>query len=139
MEDDKAVSSGYVHVGTRVDVELIDELGAGERMTFDIVSDQVADFSAGFLAAGTPLAKAILGQPAGAGVPYRVADVVEVRILRVTASTRTPDAAAAESRRAAVQEAVSRSNLEDAVRLALTVDVKWGDYDPEGIETGWDE
>jgi len=76
---------------------------------------------------------------AGAVVPYRVADVVELRILRITASTRTPDATAPEGRRSAVQEAVSRSNLEDAVRLALTVDVKWGDYDPEGIESGWAE
>ena len=29
--------------------------------------------------------------------------------------------------------------MEEMVRLALTVDVKWGDYDPEALESGWDK
>jgi hypothetical protein len=60
-----------------------------------------------------------------------------VRILSVKPSDRAPEAGAAEAREAALREAVNKSNLEDAVRLALTVDVKWGDYDPEGIEPNW--
>jgi hypothetical protein len=126
-----------VHVGTRVEVEMIDEAGGVERLAFDIVPERAADFSAGFLGARTPLAQAILGEPAGSVAPYALADVVAVRILSVEPSTRAPAPGAAEAREAALRGAVDRSNLEDAVRLALTVDVKWGDYDPEGIEPTW--
>jgi cell pole-organizing protein PopZ len=123
-----------VHIGTHVEVELLDESGGAEHMAFDIVPESAADFSKGFLGAGTPLARAILGEQPGRVVPYGLADIAAVRILSVVTSQRIPDDDAAAVRKAAVREAVSKSNLEDAVRLALTVDVKWGDYDPEGIE-----
>jgi Transcription elongation factor, GreA/GreB, C-term len=126
-----------VRVGTRVDVELVDDSGGAERLSFDIVPESAADFSAGFLGAATPLALAILGERAGSVVSYTLADVVAVRILSVKPSERAPEAGVAEAREAATREAVNKSNLEDAVRLALTVDVKWGDYDPEGIEPNW--
>jgi len=132
-----ASAAPRVKLGDRVEVELIAESGEAEQMAFDIVADKQADFAAGFLGAGTPLAQAILGQPVGAAVPYVRAGAVEVRILAATRSARrqAPDLAAA--REAAIQEAVSKANLEDAVRLALTVDVKWGDYDPEALASGW--
>ena len=126
-------------VGTLVEVELLDGSGGAEHLAFDIVPERDADFSAGFLGAGTQLAQAIAGKKAGSVVPYSLADVVAVRIISVYPSERTPEAGAAEAREAATREAVSKSNLEDAVRLALTVDVKWGDYDPEGLETNWSE
>lgn len=124
---------GLVALGTRVEVELVDEAGQGEVLAFDIVPDRAADFAAGFLGAGTPLAQAIMGRPAGSVVPYAVGDMAEARILSVVLSQRTADEEASSARQAAIQEAVDRSNLEEMVRLALTVDVKWGDYDPEGI------
>jgi hypothetical protein len=127
-----------VAVGTHVEVELITESGASEQMTFDLLPDQDADFAAGFLGAGTPLAQAILGQRAGSQVPYRAADVVAVSVLAVTPSVSVPSGDAAAKRQAVIDEAVSRSELADTLRLALTVDVKWGDYDPEGIEANWD-
>lgn len=126
-----------VHVGTHVEVELVDTSDRVERLAFDIVPESAADFAAGFLGAATPLARAILGEEAGRVVPYRLADVVAVRILSVGPSQRTPEAGAAVAREAMLREAVDKSNLEDAVRLALTVDVKWGDYDPEGLEPNW--
>jgi hypothetical protein len=126
-----------VHVGTRVEIELIDAAGGAERLAVDIVPESTADFSAGFLGAGTPLSQAILGETAGSTVPYTLADIVAVRILSVEPSRRAPAAGAAQAREAMLREAVDKSNLEDAVRLALTVDVKWGDYDPEGLEPGW--
>jgi hypothetical protein len=128
-----------VQVGARVEVELVNESGDTERLAFDLVPERAADFSAGFLGAGTPLAQAILGERAGSVVAYALADVVAVRILSVKPSDRSPAPGAAEARVAALREAVDKSNLEDAVRLALTVDVKWGDYDPEGIEPNWGE
>jgi hypothetical protein len=49
-----------------------------------------------------------------------------------------PDAGAAANRhaanrRAVIQGAVERSEALDMVRLALTVHVKWGSYDPDAI------
>jgi hypothetical protein len=127
-----------VRIGTHAEIELLSDSGEVERLAFDVVADEQADFAAGFLGAGTQLAQAILGQPAGATVPYAVADVVEVRILSVAPSERAPAPGAAAAREAAAQEAVSKANMEEMVRLALTVDVKWGDYDPEALEAGWD-
>jgi hypothetical protein len=128
-----------VDVGTHVEVELLTTEGAGEYLQFDLVPDDKADFAAGFLGAGTPLARAILGQCAGIQVDYMAADVVQVRILSVAPGANTPSEDRAAERQAIIRDAVSRSNLVDAQRLALTVDVKWGDYDPEGLEAGWED
>jgi hypothetical protein len=124
---------GLIALGTRVDVEMVSELGDSERLTFDIVPDRAADFAAGFLGAGTPLAQAIMGRPAGSVVPYRVGDMAEVHILAVALSERLAAGDAAEARQALTQGAVERAKLDEMVQLALTVNVKWGDYDPEGI------
>ena len=124
---------GLVALGTRVEVEIVSELGDSERLTFDIVPDRAADFAAGFLGAGTLLARAIMGRPVGSVVPYRVGDLAEVRILAVALSERRAAEDAAEIRQALTHEAVERAKLDEMVQLALTVNVKWGDYDPEGI------
>ncbi len=131
-------SDWLVGIGAHVEVELIDAEDQAECMSFDVVPDAEADFGAGFLGVGTPLARAIWRQRAGTTVPYEVADLVAVRVLRVTPGRRAPGAEAAERREAAAR-AESKANLEEAVRLALTVNVKWGDYDPEGLEEGWEE
>jgi hypothetical protein len=125
---------GLVALGTRVEVELISEFGDSERLTFDLVPDRAADFAAGFLGAGTPLAQAIMGRPVGSVVPYRVGDMAEVCILTVALSERLADGDAAEARNAATQEAVERAKTDESVQLALTVNVKWGGYDPEPLE-----
>jgi hypothetical protein len=126
---------GLVALGTRVEVEMVSELGDSERLTFDIVPDSAADFTAGFLGAGTPLAQAIMGRPVGSFVSYRVGDMAEVQILAVTLSVRRAAEDAAEVRQAATQEAVERAKTDEMVQLALTVNVKWGGYDPEPLES----
>jgi hypothetical protein len=125
---------GLVALGTRVEVEMVSEFGDSERLAFDIVPDRAADFAAGFLGAGTPLAQAIMGRPEGSIVPYSTADITEVHILSVTRSERAGDETAAEARLAATQEAVERAKTDEMVQLALTVNVKWGGYDPEPLE-----
>ena len=122
-----------VRVGRQVIVELIDQEGRREQLALDVVPDDAADFASGFLGVGTPLAQAILGRPEGSIVPYHFADIVEARVLSIAPSMRAPSNAAA-AREAATQDAVERSNREEDVRLALTVDVKWGEYDPEALE-----
>lgn len=128
-----------VRIGACVEIELVSEDGDLERLTVDVVPDAQADFANGFLGVSTPLAQAIIGRTAGARVTYAAADVVEVHVRSVRRSERAPAADVAAVRDAATQEAVSRANMEDAVRLALTVNVKWGDYDPEALESGWDQ
>ncbi len=132
-------AEGQVAVGTRVEMELLTASGESELMAVDVVPDGDADFASGFLGAGTPLGQAIVGQRAGSRVPYLKADFIEVRILAVTPSLDSPSGDAASSRQAVIDEAVSKSNLADTLRLALSVDVKWGDYDPEALEKNWDK
>jgi hypothetical protein len=127
-----------IAIGVHVEVELISELGESERLTFDIVPDADADFSAGFLGVGTPLGRALLGQRAGSIVPYPMGDITQVEILKVAGSSRAPTDDVAADRQAVIQRAVSKSDLADAVRFALTVDQKWGDTDPEGIASNWE-
>ena len=125
--------------GVHVEVELVSESGALEQLAFDIVPDSEADLASGCLGVGTPLAQAISGQSAGSVVPYSVGDIIEVRILTVGMSERSPTKNVAADRQAVIQKAISKSDLADAVRFALTVDQKWGDTDPEGIASHWEE
>jgi hypothetical protein len=120
-------------VGTHVEVELVDESGAGELLAVDIVPDNQADFSSGFLGAGTPLAQAILGRPAGSVVPYKVGDILQVRILKVTSKASTPPTDVEAKRQAVIQKAVAQSELVSDMAFALAVGSKWGDYEPGEI------
>ena len=132
-EEEETDTSPKVALGASVEVEMIDESGARERLAFVVVPDKHADFVGGFLGAGTPLAKALAGQRLGSVVPYRQGDIREVRILSVIPGARVPKTGADASRQAIIQKALDKADLEDALRLALTVDVKWGEYDPEAL------
>lgn len=119
-----------VGLGTHVEVELVDASGGSERLAFDIVPDNQADFAHGFLGLGTPLAQAILGQTVGNAVPYRVGDMAEARILNVTPGVRAPSDDVEARRQAVIQQAVARSEQIIDMAFALAVGSKWGDYDP---------
>ncbi len=136
MQDERP--DWLVGIGAHVEVELFDAVGTAECVAFDVVPDEEADFAAGFLGAGTPLAQALTGRRAGETVAYELADIREARIIAVTPSQRAPGTEAA-ARRQAAARATSKANLDEAIHLALTVNVKWGDYDPEGLEAGWDQ
>jgi hypothetical protein len=125
---------GLVALGTEVEVELISRDGAAERLAFDIVPEQAADFDVGFLSITTPLARAIVGRPAGVEVPYRMGDVAKVRVLSVRRSQRRAEQDAAAERDAATRDAVQRAKTDETIQLALTFSSKWGDYDPEPLE-----
>ena len=126
--------------GTYVEVELISESGQQERLAFDLIPDADADLADGLLGLSTPLAQALKGQVAGRTIAYNHGDIRAVRLLKVTYSRRDLAAThAAANRQAALRKAVNRSDLAEAVRFASTVNQKWGDYDPEGIATNWEE
>ena len=122
-----------VAIGTHVEVELVDESGAGELLAVDIVPDNQADFASGFLGVGTPLAQAILGQPAGSVVPYKVGDILQVRILKVASNASAPPDDVEAKRQAVIQQAIAQSELVSDMAFALAVGSKWGDYDPGEI------
>ncbi len=144
MSDEASMSENQaasleVAPGTRVQVDLIDRKGKREHLAFDLVPDEQADFESGFLGAGTPLGKAVLGHKAGSTVPYRVGDLVRVQVLSVEQSVRGPAADAAEKREALLRQARSKSDLNNMISFALTFDSKWGDYDPEEIANQWED
>jgi len=123
--------------GARVTVELLPagQAGGSERLEITLVPDDRADLGRGFLGMGTPLGKRLLGQAAGSTLPYTQGDVAWVRVLAVVPGD-VPETGAAADRQAALQKAVARSETEDILRLALTVDVKWGSYDPDALASG---
>ena len=121
-------------VGTHVEVELVDESGAGEQLAFDLVPDKQADFANGFLGIGTPLAQAILGKVVGESVTYRLGDVVRVCVVRVTGAVRVQEEDVAAKRQAVIQQAVAESERISDMVFALAVGSKWGDYDPGGVK-----
>ena len=131
---DPAIPPSTVTAGMSVEVELVSQGGEVDRLAVTIVADEQADFAAGFLGAGTPLAKAILGRPVGAEVPYPIGDMRSVRILAAAEGGQMPAEDVAARREAVVREAVNQSNLINALMIATSVNNKWGDYDADGFD-----
>jgi hypothetical protein len=127
-----------VQPGMHVVVELLNAHGESEQLEFDLVPDQAADFSRGYLGAGTPLAKAILNKPAGATLPYRQADITQVRILNVTPASDLPVDDLTQQREQAARKALEQVQRTNAILFASSFSGKWGDYDPDGIQH-WDD
>jgi len=128
-----------IEVGHQVEVELVSRSGECERLVLTLVADEQADFSAGFLGAGTPLAKAILGQVQGNQLEYKVGDMVQVRILSVALSTQIQDEDVAARREAVIRKALKHSDYVNALTFATSVDSKWGDYDIDSLDPAqWD-
>jgi hypothetical protein len=125
-------SLAQVEFGSWVEVELIDQRGDPERLTFIIVSEEAADMDQNLLSEQAPLAKAILGRPVGSVVAYRFGEIEKVRILRARRVTELPSAEAAQRRQAMLQKAVSAAERTNAEMFAASYSGKWGDYDAAG-------
>ena len=67
-------------LGCLVEIELLSRSGEREHLKFDLVSDQQADYQAGFLGVSTPLAQAILGEKIGVTIPYFTDELMAVKI-----------------------------------------------------------
>ena len=122
-----------VQPGLLVRVEVFYETG-NEQIALVIVPDAQADFAAGFLGAGTPLAQAILGEKAGTRVPYFSGDAMGVQILSVEKTDLSPDEDAALRRERKLRQAVEQSERTSAMMFASSFSGKWGDYDPEAVD-----
>jgi hypothetical protein len=129
--------SQTVQPGLLVQVEIAYHPGAElekERLEFVIVPDELADFNAGFLGQGTPLAQAILGEPVGSAVPYFNGDALSVTILAASPTSRVPSQETAVRRQERYRQALEQSDRTSAMIFASSFSGKWGDYDPQGIE-----
>lgn len=124
-------------LGSHVEIELVTKTGGRERMAFDLVGDEAADFERGLLGVGTPLAQALLDQPAGVTLPYQRGDIVQVHLLAVQPGGTESPPDTSQEREALLRRARDKSDLANAITYALTFDSKWGDADPEGIEKNW--
>ena len=128
----------HVKIGCCVELVLLSRSGESERLEFDLVTDELADYQAGFLGASTPLTQAILGEKAGITIPYFTDDLMAIEILSIRESTRTPDKNAAARRDATLKNAKDQIEFTNAVLFAASVNTKWGSYDADGLDyEGW--
>lgn len=116
-------------LGAYVEVELIDEQGQRERMGFDIVRAEHADWDRGRLGVQTPLAKAIIGKQLGALVNYRMGDIHQVRIIAIRPSQQATLDNTEEQRQAQLQKALDAVERTNAEVFAASYTGKWGDYE----------
>ncbi len=123
-----------VQSGCQIEINLLSRSGVCERLMFDLVSDEQADYQTGFLGVSTPLAQAILGEKAGIIVPYFTDELLAVEILTICQSTRAPKVNAAAQREAALKDAKDQIEFTNAVLFAASVDTKWGEYDADGLD-----
>ena len=125
-------------LGCLVEIELLSRSGEREHLKFDLVSDQQADYQAGFLGVSTPLAQAILGEKIGVTIPYFTDELMAVEILSIRESRRSPDTNPASRREAALKDVQDQIEYTNAVLFAASVDTKWGEYDADGLDyEGW--
>jgi hypothetical protein len=126
------VKPGYL---IEVEIGFSDDL---VRLKFVIVSDDLADFQAGFLGESTVLAKTLLGEPVGVEIPYFAGDAKSVRVISIKTTDLSPDQNSTARRDATIRRAVQQSDQTNAMIFASSFSGKWGDYDPQAIES-WDD
>lgn len=128
-----------VYTGRIVDLDLVDEQSSVESMTVQIVPDEFADITKGFLGEATPLAKAVLEHSAGEAIAYGLGDIRSIRIRDVREAQSGPDQSVAERREEKLRKAVNQSDLTNAVLFASSFNSKWGDYDPSSMSNELDQ
>jgi hypothetical protein len=123
----------FAQPGTRVRLELVDETGASDAMDVQIVPDEFADVSKGYLGQGTPLAAALEGHLPGDSIIYEMGDIRLVRILAVSLAEEGPDTKIAKRREDAHRKAINETDRTNAILFASSFNGKWGDYDPSSL------
>lgn len=129
------VKRAQVGQDCHVEIELIDDQNQAERMEFDLVADQVADFNSGRIGISAPLGKAIRGKFVGDTVPYIKGDIRKVRILHAAPMQTQIMEDAAARRQAILDEARQKAERTNTEMFAASYDGKWGDYTTDGMNT----
>jgi hypothetical protein len=121
----------FAAVGVQIELELLAD--EAERLSLEIVPDDQADFYAGFLGESTPLAQALLGRQAGEVVNTPGGQARILALCKAEQGLRQAKENAARRQEALeqTQKEIARTN---AITFSTTVEGKWGDYDPDGID-----
>ncbi|OGO28891.1 MAG: hypothetical protein A2136_09535 [Chloroflexi bacterium RBG_16_54_11] len=122
-----------IKVGCHVELNLLDREGNRERLRIDIVPDESADISHGFLGAGTPLAKSLFGEKAGSVIPYLKDNIFAIEILLVNPSILKPPDDSQERRQATSEKIKREVEHTNARVFASSFSGKWGDYDLDSL------
>lgn len=122
-----------IAIGCHVELYLIDRAGKKDQLSVDIVPDESADFTQGFLGAGTPLARALMGERAGITIPYLKDDIYAIEVVSVTESTNKPPEDSIKKRKAKMDKTIQEVEHTSAVVFASSFSGKWGDYDPDSL------
>ncbi len=122
----------FADLGMQVVLDLVTEDGI-ERLEMEIVPDDFADFTRGYLGISTLLARTIIGKKAGDVIPYLVEGGREVRLIQVFPSQKAPPQEIADRRQETLRKALDQSDRTNAVIFASSFSGKWGDYDPTGF------
>jgi hypothetical protein len=134
MTEEPQSAERKVWTGRHVEIALRYVDGTVEQLRLDIVADAAADFDAGFLGESTPLAKALMGKTAGSVIAYRAGDIVEVRVLAVSADLRAAPSDLSQRRESVIRKALRDSDHTSLVMYASAMNNKWGDYDPGALK-----
>jgi hypothetical protein len=129
----KTKSMQVITVGSHVELNLVDRQGKKDNLSLDIVTDEAADVERGFLGAGTPLAKVLLGEKAGVVIPYLKDDIFAIEVLGVTGSMKRSPEDSLEKRQAKMMKTLREVEHTSAVMFASSFSGKWGDYDPASL------
>jgi type IV secretory pathway protease TraF len=124
--------------GSRVAIDLVARDGSVERLAFQIVPDELADFERGYLGKSTPMVRAIVGRAVGEHVAYPIADLSEIHIVGAQEAEQGPDESVAERRAATLRNALKQSELVNMIAFAASFNSKWGDYDPQSLTDEWE-
>lgn len=127
------MDTNIISIGSHVTLNLLDRIGNKERMEFDIVPDDSADYIHGFLGESTPIAKVLLGERASSVIPYLKEDILAIEILSVAPSTIKPPKNTKEKRQSKMDKAIREVEHTNAVVFASSFSGKWGDYDPDSL------
>jgi hypothetical protein len=122
-----------ISTGCHVELYLITRDGKRDKLNIDIVPDEIADFSQGFLGAGTPLARILMGEKAGTVIPYLKDDIHAIEVLSVSVSTTEPPKDIDKVRKANMARTIHEVEHTSAVVFASSFSGKWGDYDPGSL------
>jgi hypothetical protein len=127
------MDTNIISIGSHVTLNLLDRIGNEERMEFDIVPDDSADYIHGFLGESTPIAKVLLGERASSVIPYLKEDILAIEILSVAPSIIKPPKNTKELRQSMMDKAIREVEHTNAVVFASSFSGKWGDYDPDSL------
>ncbi|HSB65882.1 MAG TPA: GreA/GreB family elongation factor [Anaerolineales bacterium] len=125
--------SEIISVGCRVEIILRNRAGQEEKVMVVIVPSEAADFANGYLGLNTPLAQVLIGERAGATIPYLKDDIYSIEVVSVTQSEIKPPMDAAEKREESLKKTLREVQDTNAIVFASSFTGKWGDYDPESL------